>query len=34
MAKLTDLKDLLRDECPLINSSAFRSHPEAHLFCS
>lgn len=32
--EVTDLKDLLRDECPLINSSAFRSHPEAHLFCS
>jgi phosphatidylserine/phosphatidylglycerophosphate/cardiolipin synthase-like enzyme len=32
--QVTDLKDLLRDECPQINSPDFRAHPEAHPFCS
>ncbi|MFO0635476.1 MAG: phospholipase D-like domain-containing protein [Nannocystaceae bacterium] len=31
--EVTDLKDLLRTECPVINNNDFRVHPESHLFC-
>jgi phosphatidylserine/phosphatidylglycerophosphate/cardiolipin synthase-like enzyme len=31
--QVTDLKDLLRDECPSINNADFRTRPEAHPFC-
>lgn len=31
--QVTDLKDLLRAECPSINSADFRTRPEAHPFC-
>jgi len=32
--EVTDLKNLLRTECPLVNSPDFRARPEAHPFCS
>jgi phosphatidylserine/phosphatidylglycerophosphate/cardiolipin synthase-like enzyme len=31
--EVSDLKDLLRTECPLVNTADFRTHPEAHPFC-
>ncbi len=31
--EVTSLKDLIRDNCPQINSTDFRQHPENHLVC-
>lgn len=31
--EVADLKDLIRDNCPQINSTDFRTHPENHTIC-
>jgi phosphatidylserine/phosphatidylglycerophosphate/cardiolipin synthase-like enzyme len=31
--EVTDLKDLIRDNCSDVNSSEFRAHPEQHKYC-
>jgi phosphatidylserine/phosphatidylglycerophosphate/cardiolipin synthase-like enzyme len=31
--EVTDLKELIRDNCPQINSTDFRTHPENHKIC-